>query len=153
ATGGELAELGRARSMGLRAEGRLDIEAVKERVSSIEARLHASITGLLDAQRVRVIMGTARFKGPHEIVVETAGGLEELSADYVVVATGSRPRVPDFVTVDHERVLVTRDAYSPPEIPEHIVVIGSGVTGVEFTHLFDSLGSKVTLLVSRQQVL
>ena len=79
--------------------------------------------------------------------------IEELSADYIVVATGSRPRVPDFVTVDRERVLTTRDAYPPPEIPEHAIVIGSGVTGVEFTHLFDSLGAKVTLLVSRQQVL
>src|SRR5205823_5906540 len=47
----------------------------------------------------------------------------------------------------------TRDAYPPPEIPEHAIVIGSGVTGVEFTHMFDALGSKVTLLVSRQQVL
>src|SRR6202008_3612476 len=65
ATGGELAELARSRSMGLHAQGRLDIEAVKERVSSIEARLHAQVTGLLDAQRVRVIMGSARFKGPH----------------------------------------------------------------------------------------
>ena len=79
--------------------------------------------------------------------------IEELSADFIVVATGSRPRVPDFVPVDHERVLTTRDAYPPPEIPEHAIVVGSGVTGVEFTHLFDSLGSKVTLLVSRQQVL
>ncbi len=153
ATGGELAELGRARSMGLKAEGRLDIDALKERVSSIETRLHDSLTSLLDAQRVRVIMGTAKFKGPHELVVERANGLEEITADFVVVCTGSRPRIPDFVTVDHERVLTTRDAYPPPEIPEHIVVIGSGVTGVEFTHLFDSLGSRVTLLVSRQQVL
>jgi pyruvate/2-oxoglutarate dehydrogenase complex dihydrolipoamide dehydrogenase (E3) component len=153
ATGGELAELGRARSMGIHAEGRLDIEALKERVSSIEDRLHGAVTRLLDAQRVRVVLGTARFKGPHEIVVETAQGIEELRADFVVVCTGSRPRVPDFVTIDHERVLVTRDAYPPPEIPEHMIVIGSGVTGVEFTHLFDSLGSKVTLLVSRQQVL
>ena len=71
----------------------------------------------------------------------------------MLVATGSRPRVPDFVPVDRERVLTTRDAYPPPEIPEHAIVIGSGVTGVEFTHLFDSLGSQVTLLVSRQQVL
>ncbi len=153
ATGGELAELSRARSMGIHAEGRLDIEALKERVASIETRLHGSITQLLAAQRVRVLIGAAKFKGPHEIIVETQHGIEELSADYVVVCTGSRPRVPDFVTVDHERVLVTRDAYPPPEMPEHMIVIGSGVTGVEFTHLFDSLGSKVTLLVSRQQVL
>jgi dihydrolipoamide dehydrogenase len=52
-----------------------------------------------------------------------------------------------------ERVLTTRQAYPPPELPEHMVVVGSGVTGVEFTHMFDALGSKVTLLVSRQQVL
>ncbi len=71
----------------------------------------------------------------------------------MVVATGSRPRIPDFAPVDGERVLTTRHCYPPPEIPEHMVVIGSGVTGVEFTHMFDSLGSKVTLLVSRQQVL
>ena len=56
--------------------------------------------------------------------------------------TGSRPRVPDFAPVDGDRVLTTRDAYPPPEIPEHAIVIGSGVTGVEFTHLFQSLGSR-----------
>jgi NAD(P)H dehydrogenase (quinone) len=153
ATGGELMELGRARAMGLSAEGRLDVDALRERVSSIEEHLHRSLVSLLDSQAVRVIEGTARFKSPHEVVVETAQGLEEVEADFVVVSTGSRPRVPDFVTVDRERVLTTRDAYPPPEIPEHAIVIGSGVTGVEFTHLFDALGSKVTLLVSRQQVL
>src|SRR5882672_5024908 len=153
ATGAELLELGRARSMGISAEGRLDIDALRERVASIEDRLHRSITTQLTSQHVRVIRGSGKFKGPHEIVVETAHGIEELSTDFVLVATGSRPRVPDFVPVDRERVLTTRDAYPPPEVPEHAIVIGSGVTGVEFTHLFDSLGAKVTLLVSRQQVL
>ena len=146
-------ELGRARAMGLSAQGRLDVDALRERVSSIEEHLHRSLVSLLDSQQVRVLQGTARFKSPHEVVVETLQGLEEVAADFVVVSTGSRPRIPDFVTVDQERVLTTRDAYPPPEIPEHAIVIGSGVTGVEFTHLFDALGSKVTLLVSRQQVL
>jgi dihydrolipoamide dehydrogenase len=153
ATGAELVELDRAHTMGLSAEGRLDIEALRERVSSIEGRLHHMISTQLASQQVRVLHGRAELKGPHEVVVDTHGAIEELAADYVVVATGSRPRVPDFVPVDHERVLITRDAYPPPEIPEHAIVVGSGVTGVEFTHLFDSLGSKVTLLVSRQQVL
>jgi dihydrolipoamide dehydrogenase len=154
ATGGELAELARARSMGIVAEGRLDIVALRERVASIETRLRQSITTLLAAQGVRVIHGTGRLGGPRCVVSETEGGhQEELEADFVLVSTGSRPRVPDFAPVDRERVLTTRDAYPPPEIPEHIVVIGSGVTGVEFTHLFQSLGSRVTLLVSRQQVL
>jgi dihydrolipoamide dehydrogenase len=153
ATGGELVELDRAHAMGLKAEGSLDIDALRERVASIEGRLHHMITTQLASQKVRVIHGRAELKGPHEVVIDTNGVIEELSADFIVVAVGSRPRVPDFVPVDHERVLTTRDAYPPPAIPEHAIVVGSGVTGVEFTHLFDSLGAKVTLLVSRQQVL
>jgi len=153
ATGGELAELARSHVMGLQAEGGVDLDALRERVSSIEQRLHESIVQLLESQKVRLLRGTGRLKGPHEVVVETARGIEELEADFIVVATGSRPRVPEFAPVDGERVLTTRQAYPPPELPEHMVVIGSGVTGVEFTHMFDALGSKVTLLVSRQQVL
>jgi pyruvate/2-oxoglutarate dehydrogenase complex dihydrolipoamide dehydrogenase (E3) component len=153
ATGGELTELDRAHVMGLRAEGDIDLDALRERVSSIEQKLHNSIVELLESQKVRLLRGTGRLKGPHEIVVETASGIEELEPDFIVVATGSRPRVPEFAPVDGERVLTTRQAYPPPELPEHIIVIGSGVTGVEFTHMFEALGSKVTLLVSRQQVL
>ena len=50
-------------------------------------------------------------------------------------------------------MLTTRDAYPPPELPEHLIVVGSGVTGVEFVHMFSSFGCQVTLIVSRQQVL
>ena len=153
ATGGELAELARSHVMGLQAEGGVDLDALRERVSSIEQRLHESIVQLLESQKVRLLRGTGRLKGPNEVVVVTARGIEELEADFIVVATGSRPRVPEFAPVDGERVLTTRQAYPPPELPEHMVVVGSGVTGVEFTHMFDALGSKVTLLVSRQQVL
>ena len=154
ATGGELSELRRAPEMGLQAaEGVLDVNALKRRIRSIQGHLHSSVQELLESQGVRLLSGTARFKDDHTVVAETDGGLEEIEADVIVVATGSRPRVPDFATVDGERVLTTRDCYPPPEIPEHAIVIGSGVTGVEFTHMFDSLGSKVTLLVSRQQVL
>lgn len=153
ATGGELSELRRAPEMGLRAEGTLDVQALKRRIDSIQSQLHTSVCELLNSQGVRLLTGTAHFKDDHTVVVETDDRLEELEADFVVIATGSRPRIPDFAAVDGERVLTTRDCYPPPEIPEHAIVIGSGVTGVEFTHMFASLGSKVTLLVSRQQVL
>jgi NAD(P)H dehydrogenase (quinone) len=153
ATGGELSELQRAHVMGLQASGALDIDALRERVQSIEGRLHTAIRELLVSQNVRLVEGTARFKGPHEIVVDTVTGLEEIEADVVLVATGSRPRVPEWAPIDGERVLTTRQAYPPSVIPEHIVIIGSGVTGVEFTHMFDALGSQVSLVVSRQQVL
>jgi pyruvate/2-oxoglutarate dehydrogenase complex dihydrolipoamide dehydrogenase (E3) component len=71
----------------------------------------------------------------------------------VVLSTGSRPRIPDWAPIDGERVLTTRHAYPPPTLPEHLIVVGSGVTGVEFVHMFSAFGCQVTLIVSRQQVL
>ncbi len=153
ATGAELAELTRAPVMGLQAQGSLDIEALHRRVQDIKAHLHDQLCTQLTSQGVRLITGTARFKDAHTVVADTDAGLEELEADVVLISTGSRPRVPTFAPVDGERVLTTRDSYPPPEIPDHAIIIGSGVTGVEFTHMFASLGSRVTLLVSRQQVL
>ncbi len=153
ATGGELSELTRARSMGLDAVGHLDVAALRERVARIEEHLERSVTGLLESQGVRIIMGTGHLTGPHGIAVETEGATEEIEADAILLCTGSRPRVPDWVPIDGERVLTTRQAYPPPQIPDHLVVIGSGVTGVEFTHMFSTLGSEVSLVVSRQQVL
>ena len=140
--------------MGLRrVSAEIDLDALKERITAIQTRLEGSVCGLLGSQGVRMVKGTGRLVGPHEIQVETAEGSELLEADVIVLSTGSRPRVPDWAHVDGQRVLTTRDAYPPPELPSHLVVIGSGVTGVEFVHMFRSFGTDVTLIVSRQQVL
>src|SRR4051794_35166138 len=154
ATGGAMALTRRARTMGLtHLDAAIDFDALRDRVRAIETRLNASTCTLLESQGVRILQGAGRIKGPHEVVVENADGITELSADAILIATGSRPRIPDWAEVDGERVLTTRQAYPPPELPEHLVVIGSGVTGVEFVHMFSALGSTVSLIVSRQQVL
>ena len=80
-------------------------------------------------------------------------GWGRVAFDRAMVSTGSSPRVPEWAPVDGEKVLTTRDCYDMVDVPEHIVIIGSGVTGVEFTHIFESLGSKVSLVVSRRQIL
>ncbi len=154
-TGGVMSLTARSHTMGLTCQdARLDMEALRARVSFIAGHLEASVTELLHSQGVRVLSGSARVAGPGAVVIEHAGGgSSEIEADAILVSTGSRPRVPDWAEVDGRRVLVTRQAYPPPEIPSHLVVIGSGVTGVEFVHMFRSFGSKVTLIVSRQQVL
>jgi len=154
ATGGALAAVRRTPEMGLTPTGAdVDADALRARIAAIESKLEHSTTRLLDSQGVRTLRGTGRVKGPHEVVVETADDLLEIDADAILLATGSRPRVPDWADLDGERVLSTRDAYPPAIWPEHLVVIGSGVTGVEFVHMFSSLGSQVSLIVSRQQVL
>lgn len=133
----------------------LDVAALQRRIQDIERRLEDNLVNLLESQGVQLIQGTGRLSDPHTIEVTPVDGGEArtLEADAVLLSTGSRPRIPEWAEVDGVRVLTTRDAYPPTELPEHLVVIGSGVTGVEFVHMFSSLGSEVSLIVSRQQVL
>ncbi|MGI8791693.1 MAG: FAD-dependent oxidoreductase, partial [Acidimicrobiales bacterium] len=155
ATGGAMALTRRAQGMGLaRLDAELDFEALRSRINGIEDRLNAATTTLLESQGVRIVRGTGRVIGAHRVEAELEDGTtESFDADAILVATGSRPRLPDFAQPDGVRILTTRQAYPPPELPRHLVVIGSGVTGVEFVHMFRNFGSEVTLIVSRQQVL
>jgi dihydrolipoamide dehydrogenase len=133
-----------------------DLDLIRERMAGISSRLSTSTERQLDSQGVHIIRGSAQLIGPNDVEVARNDGehpVVNLEADAVLLATGSFPRVPDWAEVDGERVLITRQAYPPKTIPEHLVVIGSGVTGVEFVHLFRSFGSRVSLIVSRQQVL
>jgi pyruvate/2-oxoglutarate dehydrogenase complex dihydrolipoamide dehydrogenase (E3) component len=154
ATGGAMAFLDRSFEMGLSpVRPLLELERLRQRIASITTRLGHATESILTSQNVRLFRGEGRMAGPHTVAVDTAEGRVELEADAVLLATGSRPRIPDWAPIDGDRVLTTRDAYPPKDLPRHLVVIGSGVTGVEFVHMFSSLGSQVTLIVSRQQVL
>lgn len=154
ATGGAMAFLGRAGGMGLAdVRGELSLESLRHRIGAIGGRLAATTEQILRSQEVQLVRGTGRLTGAHTVVAETAEGTLTFDAEAILLSTGSRPRIPDWAVLDGDRVITTRDAYPPKELPEHLVVIGSGVTGVEFVHMFSSLGSEVTLIVSREQVL
>lgn len=154
ATGGALAAVRRSPEMGLTgADATVDPVALRARIENIEQQLERGTVELLQSQGVRIIRGSGRLAGPHQVEVSGVEGDVSIEADVVLLSTGSRPRLPDWAAVDGERILSTRDAYPPKEWPDHLVVVGSGVTGVEFVHMFASLGSQVTLIVSRQQVL
>jgi len=134
-------------------ELKADMVRLNERRNAITARLVAGLAGLLESQGVEIVRGRGRFTGPQTAVVAVPSGDREISFDRALIATGSVPRIPGWAEIDGTRVLTSRDAYRMPDLPEHLVIVGSGVTGVEFAHIFSSLGSAVTLLVSRQQVL
>ncbi len=154
ATGGALSLINNAHGMGITdSRASLDFAALRERIAAIEERLRTNVSGLLESQGVRMVEGSGRLVSPGVVAVDTAAGTEEIEADVVLLSTGSRPRIPEWAPVDGVRVLTTRDAYPPQDMPSHVVVIGSGVTGVEFVHMFSSFGCDVSLIVSRQQVL
>jgi dihydrolipoamide dehydrogenase len=131
-----------------------DMRLLSARADDLSGSLAAADTSMLESQQVRLINGRARFTGTTTAAVATTdGGSVDLDFDNALIATGSSPWIPDWAEADGERVITTRHAYHLPEVPKHVIVIGSGVTGVEFVHIFSALGSEVTLLVSRQQVL
>jgi pyruvate/2-oxoglutarate dehydrogenase complex dihydrolipoamide dehydrogenase (E3) component len=154
ATGGAVSYLRRIAGMGVvGAEGIIDLELIRERISDIVSHLESTNEKILNSQNVTVVRGSARLVDDHTVVAETSDGELVFEADAILLSTGSRPRIPDWAHLDGDRILATRDAYPPNVLPKHLVVIGSGVTGVEFVHMFSSLGCEVTLIVSRQQVL
>ena len=154
ATGGAISYSERIEGMGLAdVTTAVDNDGLTNRVEAIKDRMSADTTQLLASQGVEIVRGTARFVGPHSVAVDTATGTREIAFDAALIATGSRPRIPDWCHPDGDRILTTRDCYPPRQFPESITVVGSGVTGVEFVHMFASFGADVTLVVSRQQVL
>jgi dihydrolipoamide dehydrogenase len=131
----------------------IDVDNLAERIDGIRTRLENTTTQLLDSQGIRMIRGDASFIDAHRVLVRTTAGEERIEGDAFIIATGSRPRIPQWCTPDGERILTTRECYPPKIFPQSIAVVGSGVTGVEFVHMFSSFGAKVSLIVSRQQVL
>ncbi len=155
ATGAAMSFTNQLSGMGLEdRDAEVDVTALTSRIEDIKNRLSNDVSDMLVSQGVKIIKGSARLTGPHTVHVDAHdGSTHTLEADDILICTGTRPRVPDFVVPDGEHILTTRDCYPPRVFPESITVIGSGVTGVEFVHMFASFGAKVTLLVSRQQVL
>ncbi|MBX7433008.1 NAD(P)H-quinone dehydrogenase [Mycobacterium sp. Y57] len=90
----------------------------------------------------------------HRVRVTTPDGkVGVLKADIVLIATGASPRVLPNAVPDGERILTWRQVYDMPELPEHLIIVGSGVTGAEFCNAYTELGVTVTVVASRDQIL
>ena len=153
-TGGAISFSNRLEGMGLENnDAEVDVESLTTRIESIKNRMRDNNTEILESQGIRILRGSGRFTGPNTMEVECADGLQTVEFDAALVSTGSQPRVPEWCHPDGDRILTTRDCYPPKVFPASVTVVGSGVTGVEFVHMFSSFGAKVTLVVSRQQVL
>ncbi|ARJ06024.1 NAD(P)H-quinone dehydrogenase [Humibacter sp. BT305] len=105
---------------------------------------------------VKIVNGYGRLEGPSSVVVSTGPGgtdFDQFDADTVVVSVGASPRVLSTAMPDGKRILTWKQLYDLQTMPDHLIVVGSGVTGAEFASAFNALGSKVTLISSRDQVL
>ena len=142
--------------VGVRTTGQVAtaIDEVNARVKALALAQSADITRRLVREGVDVVHGVACLRSAHVVEVTASdGGRSELEADVVLLAMGAHPRVIAGAEPDGERILDWRQLYDLDELPEHLVVIGSGVTGAEFANAYLAVGSQVTLVSSRERVL
>ncbi|MGV0625454.1 NAD(P)H-quinone dehydrogenase [Mycolicibacter minnesotensis] len=163
ASSGVRTELRRAPHLGFDihfTDAEIELDQIHERVKSLAAAQSDDIRDQLLASGVEVIAGRGELidaepgLAHHRIRVTEHGGAQRiLDADVVLIATGASPRVVPGAEPDGERVLTWRQLYDLHRLPEHLVVVGSGVTGAEFVNAYTELGVKVTVVASRDRVL
>ena len=160
ATADSMRRVGLAEDLGVDlgdAEPRADMRQVDRRILELAGEQSRDIRAALERRGVRVIDGVARVVGPNEVSVRTLQDAdaepEVITSDAILVAVGASPRELPTAVPDGERIFNWKQLYAMTELPEHLIVVGSGVTGAEFASAYNRLGAKVTLVSSRDRVL
>lgn len=130
-----------------------DLGEVNQRLLRLAKEQSQDIAQGLERGGVRMLHGTGRLLDGHRIEASTEDGTEIVQADAVLIATGAHPRELPGAKPDGERIFNWTQVYNLTELPEELIVVGSGVTGAEFASAYNGLGSHVTLVSSRDQVL
>jgi dihydrolipoamide dehydrogenase len=131
----------------------VDLAAVNQRVLDLAERQSCDIAERVQRENVNLVIGHGRLDGPDHVTATTAVGEQSFPADVILIATGARPRALPEAKPDGERILTWTQLYELSELPERLIVVGSGVTGAEFASAYDALGCDVVLISSRDRVL
>ena len=163
ASTGVRTELRRAPDLGYALEfedAKIELSKINDRVKTLAGAQSADIAARLQSEGVTLIAGRGELcddmpgMAAHTVKVTAHDGtVTKLTADVVLIATGASPRVLPNSAPDGERILNWRQLYDLDKLPEHLVVVGSGVTGAEFVNAYTELGVKVTVVASRDQIL
>ena len=163
ASTGVRTELRRAEPLGFDIaieDAKISVEQIHSRVKTLARSQSADIGSQLLRAGVNVVAGRGELvddvpgMAHHRVKVSTNDGkVGTLKADVVLIATGASPRVLPGAVPDGERILNWRQLYNLTDLPEHLVIVGSGVTGAEFCNAYTELGVKVTVVASRDQIL
>lgn len=127
-------------------EAKADIAKIVARSRGVAETMSKGIDFLMKKNKIDVLRGHGSIESKGVVAVENEEGRTLYEADHIILATGARPRQMPFIPVDGEKIITSREALVIKELPESIVVIGSGAIGSEFAFLFAQLGVKVTIV-------
>jgi dihydrolipoamide dehydrogenase len=125
---------------------KIDLDKLRAYKDGVVEKLTGGTGQLAKQRKITYIQGRATLTGPNSMSVKTATGVQEVRADYVVLATGSHPtRIPGL-NVDSPRLLDSTGALDLPAIPKTLLVVGGGYIGLELGSVYAALGTKVSVV-------
>ena len=130
-----------------------DLGPAQKRSRKVANRLSTGVSFLLKKNKVTHIEGYGRLLGGGKVEVDNSGRKQVISAEHIVIATGSRPRSLPFLQIDEERIWSSTGALFQDKAPETLVVVGAGAVGMEFADVYNAYGTKVTIIEALDRVL
>ncbi|MBR6720975.1 MAG: dihydrolipoyl dehydrogenase [Alistipes sp.] len=140
-----------AATFGVAIEGDVKPDWTKmvERERMVATTMNKGVQFLLKKNNIDVLAGFGSLKSAHVVDVDGV----EYEAENVILATGARPRVMPFMPIDGKHIISSKEALVLPELPETMVVVGSGAIGSEFAYIYATLGVKVTIVEYMPQIM
>ncbi len=129
----------------------LDLPRLRERADALLKDFRDYRSQQMENADYELLRGTASLVSPHE--VELAETKERLQAKAIIIATGSKPEIPEIEGLEGTPYWTSDEMIELPELPQTIAVVGHGAIGMEAAHLFEGLGSRVTVLVRGERIL
>lgn len=150
-----LNELDRRAELGIEISGEINFDwnKILENKENIVSQLVQGTEGLLKANKVEIIKGRGKVIGSGKVEVVSEGESTILEVESIILATGSRPLIPNIPGVNSERVIDSTDALNLEELPKELVIVGGGVIGIELAYLLNSFGVKVVVLEMMDRIL
>jgi dihydrolipoamide dehydrogenase len=132
---------------GINATGSADFGAVIKRSRGVADKMSKGVQFLMKKNKIDVIMGYGKIKAKGQVEVTATDGSKQLvEAKYIVIATGGRSRELPNLKQDGKKVIGYREAMILAEQPKSMIIVGSGAIGVEFAYVYNSMGTKVTIV-------
>lgn len=138
---------------GVMADVKIDFNKTQEYKAGIVKQLVGGVTGLMGANKIKIVSGEASFTAKDTLEVNGKSGKQSLKFDKIIIATGSIPMMPPIPGIDSKQCIDSTGALALKEVPKSMVVIGGGVIGIEIATLYSTLGTKVFVIEMMKEIL
>lgn len=130
-----------------------DYAAAAKHRDQVTAGLVSGVAALLKARKVTLVTGSAQLAAPGKAILDGKDGRQEIAADQIVIAAGSKPCDLPGIKIDEETVLSSEGALRLPSLPKSVIVIGAGVIGCEFADILSTFGAQVAVVETLDRIL